>query len=374
MNKDTFVLKEAVEFIHKFHMMNKSVNLITPPEFQKKIYLQMDQSSIEDYSQSHRSGWQFVLSGIKGFDAKINGIQGNHLLFDDYVDKSFHWGLVALKQHNVIPYQQPWAGFVHHTFHESNGTNGCYNLFTNACFLESLSHCKCLLTMSAYLKRQLDSELAKIGHEVPVHVIYHPTEFTEKMFTVENFYNNKDRNIVQIGSWLRNPFPFYVIDSPFGKAILECSDMTNINIPSCFTKEVLETYENNFYVYGLAEYIEDRKKTVKVISKMTNNEYDDMLSKNIVFLNLIDASAVNTVIECVVRNTVLIVNRHPAIEEVLGVDYPGFYSNLKQVETLICSKENIVNIHKYLYDMDKSIFQIENFLDTFQNILSTFSC
>jgi len=373
INSENFVLKDAVEYIHKFHMMNKHIHTNkTPTKSKKQIYLQLDQSSVEDYSTTHRSGWHYVLGGIKEFDAQMNGIQGNHLIFDDYIDKSFHWGAVALKQCNILPYLKPWAGFIHHTFHKSNGINGCYNLLTNACFLESLTHCKCILTMSNYMKKQWEAEFVKIGSNVPVHVIYHPTEFTEKMFTIDNFYNNVDRKIVQIGSWLRNPFPFYVITTSLKKAILECNDMNNVTIPDNLTDNMLTQYENNFYVFGLSEFIEESKKTVQFIKKLSNDDYDDLLSNNIVFLNLIDASAVNTVVECIVRNTVLIINRHPSIEEVLGDNYPGFYSELSQVESL-CTKESLINIHSYLCQMDKSIFKLEYFTNSLQDILSKYA-
>ena len=63
-------------------------------------------------------------------------------------------------------------------------------------------------------------------------------------------------------------------------------------------------------------------KSVEVMEHLSDSAYDELLSENVVFLNLIDASAVNTVIECIVRNTPLIINRLPAIVEILGEDYP----------------------------------------------------
>ena len=63
-------------------------------------------------------------------------------------------------------------------------------------------------------------------------------------------------------------------------------------------------------------------KSVEVMEHLSDSAYDELLSDIVVFLNLIDASAVNTVIECIVRNTPLIINRLPAIVEILGEDYP----------------------------------------------------
>ena len=64
-----------------------------------------------------------------------------------------------------------------------------------------------------------------------------------------------------------------------------------------------------------------------MIQRKPDLEYDDFLKDKVVFLHLIDASACNTVIECIARCTPIILNRLPALEEYLGIDYPLFYPN-----------------------------------------------
>lgn len=70
--------------------------------------------------------------------------------------------------------------------------------------------------------------------------------------------------------------------------------------------------QNNWHKHN-EDYMDKILKSVEVIEHLSDSAYDELLSENVVFLNLIDASAVNTVIECVVRNTPLIINRLPAI-------------------------------------------------------------
>ena len=44
-------------------------------------------------------------------------------------------------------------------------------------------------------------------HQVKVFNLTHPTEFVEKLFTIEKFNKegeNNERKIIQIGAWLRN--------------------------------------------------------------------------------------------------------------------------------------------------------------------------
>jgi hypothetical protein len=120
--------------------------------------------------------------------------------------------------------------------------------------------------------------------------------------------------------------------------------------------------------------LESQTKSVMVMDKVSNTEYDDLLSKNIVFLNLIDCSAVNTVIECIVRNTVLIVNRHSALEEMLGVNYPGFYDTIAAASQM-CKDVHVINvIYNYLLRMNKERYTLAYFLDRFQDVIEKDEC
>ena len=71
-----------------------------------------------------------------------------------------------------------------------------------------------------------------------------------------------------------------------------------------------------------------------------------------------DASAVNTIIECKVRNTPVIVNRLPAVVEILGENYPFYYNDAsyyeinKQIENLL-TIENVNKAYNYLRHLDK---------------------
>lgn len=368
MKGENFILKDAVEYIHKFHMMNKNKQINKPNviDLQPKLLLHLNPGSKEDYSFYHRAGWHYVSNGLSIFDCKQDN--NKYMILDDYIDKTFHWGETVLKQNNIIPYTKRWAGIIHHTFHKQNGENSCNNLINNQCFIESLHCCKCLITLSKYLKDQLTIELGKKKISIPIYNLVHPTEFTEKMFTIENFNNNQEKMIIQIGNWLRNPFTFYTLKIPLKKTILNFTNSENNSIPNTFVKDITAKYNNSAYIYGLSEYLKEINESVTFMDKLSNDEYDELLSKNIVFLHLIDASAVNTVLECIVRNTPVIVNKHPAVEELLGSDYPGFYSKLVEIEA-VSTYENINKIYNYLVKMDKNKFKLETFIENLQNVL-----
>ena len=56
--------------------------------------------------------------------------------------------------------------------------------------------------------------------------------------------------------------------------------------------------------------------------RVTAHRYDCLLPENVMAIELFDASANNVVVECIARNTPIIVNRHPAVVEYLTADYP----------------------------------------------------
>ena len=105
-----------------------------------------------------------------------------------------------------------------------------------------------------------------------------------------------------------------------------------------------------------------------IIEKLNNDEYDQLLSENIVFLDLVDCSAVNTVLEILVRNTPLIVNRHPAVEEILGESYPGFYENLSEAALLLSDINKITDMYNYLEKLDKKRYTLDHFVNEVQKL------
>ena len=113
---------------------------------------------------------------------------------------------------------------------------------------------------------------------------------------------------------------------------------------------------------------ENKLDSIKIIEYIDNSAYDELLSSNIVFLNLVDASAINTLIECIVRNTPIIINKLPPVVELLGEKYPLYYQNLNEVYKLINMKQ-INNAHKYIKKLDKTKLKISYFICEFINIL-----
>jgi hypothetical protein len=125
----------------------------------------------------------------------------------------------------------------------------------------------------------------------------------------------------------------------------------------------------NKFCKGLYDHIVYELDSVVVLDKLSNDDYDNLLSENIIFLNLVDCSAVNTVIECIVRNTPLLVNRLPPLEEILGENYPGFYSSLNQIVDICQDINKIKEISDYINLLDKTRYRLDFFVDHLQDIV-----
>lgn len=396
ISKPNFNFKEAINYIYDFQQQrlpptNTYYPVLKP---QRTCLLIVDPVYNNKFEGLHRSGWNFVINGMMNLDAGHLGRRSD-LIVDTYVDRTFHWGEDVALAMGSIPYNKPWIGFIHHTFDDSQSEHNCQTLFSNPNFLSSLMTCKSLITMSHYLADKVKEALDKKEYNIPVKVLYHPTEFVKTLFTLEKFYSNDNKRLVQIGAWLRNPYAIYQLPldskfkNPLGltKAVLKGKEMSSYfkplnlfeNLEELLNQHVKKMNNSisrhnggkNKYTTALVNALVAHDTSVDIIDYLANDEYDELLSQNIVFLDLIDCSAVNTVIECIARNTPLIVNRHPALTELLGESYPGFYDSYLEAVHIATSEKKLKKIYTYLFNMDKTKIRLDTFLIGLMSIVNS---
>lgn len=104
------------------------------------------------------------------------------------------------------------------------------------------------------------------------------------------------------------------------------------------------------------------QRSVRELPLLDDAAFDALLSRSAVFLKLTDASAVNTVLECIARNTPIFVNRLPATEEALTPGYPGFYDDLAHAGAVVARRESYERVTAFLSGMDKTRFGLDVFL------------
>lgn len=442
--------KDEWEWIIKeeFNKKTEQSKGVTPPFSKKEKLFNLNFIDQNDNCGVHRSGWQYVYQHLKPFHS-----ENVNLYLDLYLDKTFHWEKDNYMNIRMIPYEQPWMGFIHHTFEEEFSEYNNYQLLRNPEFLASLPMCKGLFVLSEDLKFKMREELNRINYGmIPVFSLVHPTEMDNlPLFSFRQFVDNPNKKIIQIGGWLRDIFSFYSLNLPkqitfhepsksfnscinlFGGTVKKHTDKIakysvkndfsnnyyptphfmehlglflsseeycgggdvdvdeskpeDIHKLSCssnitpnenehatgginFSKHIRNNWFRHFY-----KYVKKIHGSVTITDKLDNTAYDSLLQNNLVFVHLIEPSAVNTVIECISRNTPIIVNRHPAVVEMLGEHYPLYYTSddyteiNNQVNELICNNGNIYAAYMHLKTMDKTKFQIETFLEGLQECI-----
>jgi polysaccharide pyruvyl transferase WcaK-like protein len=341
----------------------------------------------------HRSGWNFVLNNID----KLHNPKG--ILFDCYLDKTFGWDHSFFKSIGTIPYVNPWIGVLHHTPDTSYSQHNLTSIFQNQDFIDSLVHCKGLIVFSTYIKDWIDLKLTEYNiYHISVIQLFHPSDTTGSLFDYNKFISNPKKRIIQIGGWLRNSYAIYALPTPkdYTKCVLKWMGMDNYFIDEFNLQQLEDSIHHigtghehccgirsccipvsstdettghniNKYIVGLLNTIKNNHKSVECLDMTPNEKFDQLLTENVVFINLVDASAVNTVLESIMRNTPICVNKLPAIVEYLGKDYPLYYESYEEASAKLSNLKVIKQTHDYLQSLDKRKFTIENFMKDFTN-------
>lgn len=304
-----------------------------------------------------------------------NNPQNNleYILVDDTVDISFK------KSHvNKKPYLVPWIGFIHNP-PSLNSPDCIYpergrpeSLFKHPAFIKSLPNCRGFYVFSDFLKVWLEKRLQKEFPHIPVFKLYHPTIDPKLHFEEYQFSANPKKRLIQIGYWLRKTISLWElpqIKSPKTK------DPQNRN-PKKHNKNYQKTWlyggykdyplrvwehQNRKFHHGKLD-LKNKNIEIKIVN---NDKFDQLLARNIVFIHLMSSSVNNTIVECIIRNTPIIVNKIPPIVEYLGENYPLYFNHLREVPTLASNLEKIRSAHIYLKKMDKSFLTIKQFREDF---------
>jgi len=286
---------------------------------------------------SHRGGWRSVLRSLNDYSI-LDKTAPNTLL--SVVEEVYLWN-----KHHLRPIG-PWCGFVHCTPKVSELFKKCdlRNLVVNPLFLSDLKSCMVLFTLSEYISNFLREN---IPNPPKIVTLAHPVEPCAAMFTLAKYTANPDKHLIQIGQQLRIVSSIFKIN-PKGFKRLWLTGMPDMTrCIQMLRKEHVEKFNLDMIYYT-----------------KTFEEYDALLEKNIVFIDLYDSAANNSVLECIVRNTPIIVNRTPGVLEYLGAEYPLYFETLDELAELL-TIENIKVAYDYLCAMDKSRFSMDYFVKSF---------
>jgi polysaccharide pyruvyl transferase WcaK-like protein len=338
----------------------------------------MDQN---DMKGVHRSGWEYVIHHI---ERNMASLDSSAILCDLYLDRTFHWNYDSAVALGIIPYCRPWVGFIHHTSRVDYTDYNVVALFNKPAFINSLACCSALIVMTHYLRKQVEGKLRELKyHRIPVYVLRHPTEFIEasRCFQLEDFEQLSAHRIVQVGAWYRDIsaiFRLNLNENPlqYQKCALKGPQMEGYYR---FLQESGDSVDSTESTMQISRDNRDRSSssdntlvplynTVELLPQLSAEEYDRLFQLCIIFIYLIDASAVNTIIESIVRNTPILVNRIEPVVEYLGRDYPFYYDTLEEAARKANDIAVVRRTHEYLKGMDKSFLRVENFIRSFQTL------
>ena len=258
---------------------------------------------------THRGGWSYVLNILQSEFYAADGT-----LFISAIED------VMMKKKSI---EEPWTGFVHQVPRNNlEKFLDLERLLENKTWIESLKYCKGLYTISHYLKSYLESK----GLPVSINHVHYAIDFQFKKFDLVNFLNHP-RKVVFIGEFMRNYQAFFDLNAGnYQKLLLANDGSRNANLPST--------------------------SSVKVLDRLSDNDYDQMLSESIVFLNLFDAPANTTVVECLGRNTPILINKLPGVVDYLGEDYPFYYDTLDEASKKLADDNLIEKTWRFLMESE----------------------
>jgi hypothetical protein len=301
----------------------------------------------------HRGGWNYVLDDglIKNSFYNIS----SSLDFYDMIDLNVDQIIESSSKGRL------WSGIFHFTPTTPGFLNGLNinTFFKNDNFVSAFKNCLFVVTLCNYLHKHLTKIFKKLNIFVPIYVIKHPVVMDVPRFNMNKYLNNSNKHIIQIGKQLRKITSIYLLPNIQNHQKLWLTGTSDYNRCHKLITDELD--------YLNISMVQINLKKVKMLYTSTFAEYDDYLSKNIGFIDLWDATANNAVLECICRNTPLIVNKVVGVVDYLGENYPLYFSNLDEVPKLI-THEKLLAAHTYLKQMDKTDLHLNHFVKELFNI------
>ena len=291
-------------------------------------------------AELHRCGWPYAINALRSLHTE------DGILFDGFIEENFAWRTKGRK----APYDVPWVGIIHnppnipHWFMRYQSPQA---IFETEDWKQSMPYCRGLYCLSQYHRKWLQKHL-----DIPVEALVHPTEIPSVQFSLDAFRQNPEKKIVQIGWWLRRMHSIYELPTQQYRKIF-----LHLNVP--YVYEMFESERREIHYRGSYD-------SADVVTYLPDAQYDDLLSKNIAFLHLYDSSANNAIIECIARNTPILVNPLEAVREYLGDDYPLYFDTLEEAARKAEDPDLIEQAHVYLKALPiKAQFSQAAFLRSF---------
>lgn len=280
--------------------------------------------------EQHRSGWPYAFSSLQPL-AHEGGV-----IFDDFIEQIFCYGPES------YDHRRPWVGVFHHPpnmppFMRSEHVPAV--MFQTEAWKRSRPFLVGAIALSTYL-----ADYLRVVLGVPAFPVKHPSEIPETRWEPDRYLANPRKHVIQVGWYLKNTQLMYQFPEP--------RDHRRMRLLS--TDGHINDYDLKVARHWRSIGTRGRSDPSRVIEqcRVSADRYDQLLAENLVAIELLDASANNVVIECIARNTPILVNRHPAAMEYLTEGYPLYFSDPAEIPGMLTT-DRILEAHDYLKCMDK---------------------
>ena len=268
----------------------------------------------------HREGWNRVEALVRA-----------HLACDD---GTLFVGAVEDQLVHIGPVLEPWVGIVHQVpHHDLPGFPDVERLLGMEAWRVSLPHCLGLWTLCDYVRRFLQES----GVTIPVGVLPYPSSRDVPGFDWNAFVARERPRLLHVGEFLRDYQAFFDLDLPgWDKKMLTPPD------------------------WPLRRVRIQPNDTVELLPAVDDEAFDRLLTDSVVFLQLKDAPANTTIVECIARATPVCVNRVGGVEEYLGPAYPLYHDG--DAAHRLGDHDRIREAHAYLLEHRERVATDEQFL------------
>jgi hypothetical protein len=297
----------------------------------------------------HRSGWPYAFTSLQPLASPLG------MLFDDFVEHTFCYNTP------VAAYHEPWIGVFHHPHNMPDfapKNQMLPVLFKKPVWQKCRPLLRGVISLSRYLADYLETTL-----QVPAFVVKHPSEIPALKWSEAAYCANDYKWLLQVGWYLRNT-----------RAIFQVPPLQHhrkVRLwPPAHSHLWVHEYDDNVIRFWQENKQRSSWSDVANYALVDAVRYDQLLASQVVLTEVFDASANNVVIDCIVRHTPLVVNRHPAVVEYLTLEYPLYFDDIRQVPELL-ETERVLAAHHFLAGLDKGVFSGDTFRQSVARALET---
>lgn len=270
------------------------------------------------------NGWRAISSALKS----ISNPKGTYC--HEWLDK-------AIKERVL---EGDWAGFLHSPITHPEEYPGKYSqrlmsvskLVGDEYFKEKLESCKAIFVFTKQVQKFI---LDNTGFS-KVFALTHPSGF----HGMERQWERAEK-VIHIGQQMRRYHSFANLKTDFKKVLIK---------PFSCEEDIVEMRRHT------------DQNDIEFAEQMDEHQYVETMCNSVVFLDLYDVAACNTIIECISFSVPILVNRLEGCFEYLGREYPMYYDDLNDAANKISDKKLIASASEYLKKMNKNHLSVDFFI------------